>query len=544
MPNIQELKRYRNIHMIGIGGTSMSGIAEILNQWGFNVTGSDANSSAVTDKLIEDGIKVTIGHSHYDVDEADLVVYSAAIKPDDPELKRAKDLGIETAIRADFLGEITKAYRNTICVAGTHGKSTTTSMVALCFLESAKDPSIQIGADLEQIGGNYKVGKSEFFILESCEYVESFLKFFPKAEIILNIDDDHLDYFKNIDNIKTAFSNFVRLLPDDGILVYNADDPNSEHLSQYTKAKSITFGINKQNANFVAKNINFNSEGCASFDVYHNNVFYKSFRLSVPGRHNVLNALSCIALCNEYGIDRNDIKNAILKFKGAGRRFEFVGEYNDAKIYDDYGHHPSEIAAVANAMKNKEYNHSWVVFQPHTYSRTKEHLKEFAQVLTDFDNIIVTDIYAAREKDTLGISSLDIVKEIEALDRKALYISSFDDIIDFLKRELHPGDILITQGAGTITSLGRKLVNPDYGNHGDNSSTETSTMNDNYNIPKFEESVVQEPTVQSIQIDEPQTEEPKTDAEIIEAENETQKAEHLESVAQRLRNIKNKKDDE
>ena len=169
MPNIQELKRYRNIHMIGIGGTSMSGIAEILNQWGFNVTGSDANSSAVTDKLIKDGIKVTIGHSHYDVDEADLVVYSAAIKPDDPELKRAKDLGIETAIRADFLGEITKAYRNTICVAGTHGKSTTTSMVSLCFLESAKDPSIQIGADLEQIGGNYKVGKSEFFVLESCE---------------------------------------------------------------------------------------------------------------------------------------------------------------------------------------------------------------------------------------------------------------------------------------------------------------------------------------------------------------------------------------
>ena len=538
MPNIQELKRYRNIHMIGIGGTSMSGIAEILNQWGFNVTGSDANSSAVTDKLIKDGIKVTIGHSHYDVDEADLVVYSAAIKPDDPELKRAKDLGIETAIRADFLGEITKAYRNTICVAGTHGKSTTTSMVSLCFLESAKDPSIQIGADLEQIGGNYKVGKSEFFVLESCEYVESFLKFYPKAEIILNIDDDHLDYFKSLDNIKTAFSNFVKLLPDDGILVYNADDPNSEHLSQYTKAKSITFGINKQTANFVAKNINYNSDGCASFDVYHNNVFYKSFRLSVPGRHNVLNALSCIALCNEYGIDRNDIKNAILKFKGASRRFELVGEYNDAKIYDDYGHHPSEIAAVANAMKNKEYNHSWVVFQPHTYSRTKEHLKEFAQVLTNFDNIIVTDIYAAREKDTLGISSLDIVKEIEALDRKALYISSFDDIIDFLKRELQPGDILITQGAGTITKLGRNLVNPEFDNH-DVEPKVDEIIND-HDIPQFESQPENEEPI----VHESKFEEPKTDAEIIEAENETQKAEHLESVAQRLRNIKNKKDDE
>lgn len=523
MPNIQELKKYKNIHMIGIGGTSMSGIAEILNQWGFNVTGSDAVSSAATDRLIEDGIKVTIGHSHYDVDEADLVVYSAAIKPDDPELKRAKDLGIETALRADFLGEITKAYRNTISVAGTHGKSTTTSMVSLCFLEAAKDPSIQIGADLSQINGNYRVGKSEFFILESCEYVESFLKFHPKAEIILNIDDDHLDYFKNIDNIKQAFYNFVKLLPDDGVLVYNADDPNSSDLSQNTKAKSVTFGIETQTANFVAKNIKFNDEGCASFDVYHNNVFYKSMRLSVPGHHNVLNSLACIALCNEYGIDRNDIKNALIKFKGAGRRFELVGEYNGAKIYDDYGHHPNEIEAVAQAMKNKQYNHSWVIFQPHTFSRTQEHLKDFAKVLTDFDNIIVTDIYAAREKDTLGISSMDIVKEIEALDRKALYISNFDDIIDFLKRELQSGDLVITQGAGTITTLGRKLVDPNY-----DSEKKLPTTND------CDYPTVEEPPV---------VEEPKSDEEILEEEQENQKAENLESVAQRLRNIKKNKED-
>ena len=533
MPNIQELKKYKNIHMIGIGGTSMSGIAEILNQWGFNVTGSDCTSSPATDKLIEDGIKVTIGHSHYDVDEADLVIYSAAIKPDDPELKRAKDLGIETALRADFLGEITKAYRNTISIAGTHGKSTTTSMVSLCFIEAAKDPSIQIGADLSQINGNYRVGKSDFFILESCEYYDSFLRFHPKAEIILNIDDDHLDYFKNLDNIKQAFYNFVKLLPDDGILVYNADDPNSSQLSQNTKAKSITFGINTQTANFVAKNINYNSEGCPSFDVYHNNVFYKSMRLSVPGRHNVLNCLACIALCNEYGIDRNDIKNAILKFTGAGRRFELVGEYNGAKIYDDYGHHPNEIESVAEAMKNKEFNHSWVIFQPHTYSRTQEHLKEFAKVLTDFDNIIVTDIYAAREKNTIGISSMDIVKEIEALDRKAFYISNFDDIIDFLKRELQPGDIVITQGAGTITTLGRKLVNPNYSSSNNNYSNNDNNDNEDSNVT----------STTNVEEQEPVKEEPKSYEEILEEEHESQKAENLESVAQRLRNIKKDKED-
>lgn len=458
MANIEVLKQYKNIYMIGIGGTSMSGIAEILQKWGFNVAGSDIHSSTATDKLIENGIKVTIGHNINSLKDADLVVYSAAINENDVELVNAKSLGIPTLERKEILGEITKGFRNTICVSGTHGKSTTTSMVSMCFLEAKKDPTIQVGAYLNTIDGNYRVGNSDYFVLEACEYSESFLSFAPKAEIILNIDNDHLDYYKSIDNIKEAFIKYIKLLPDDGILVYNADDPNCAHLSQYTKAKGLTFGINSSNANYSAKNISFDKNGFASFDVYHNNVFYKTFKLSVPGKHNVYNALSCIALCDEFGLDRSDIKSALQKYTGAGRRFEYLGKVNGAKIFDDYGHHPTEITAVAEAMKNKKYNHSWVVFQPHTYSRTKELLNEFAKCLTNFDNIIVTDIYAARETNTYGISSKDIVERIDSLGRKAYYIPDFDDIVEFIKRNAKPDDIIITQGAGTITQVGHKLA--------------------------------------------------------------------------------------
>ena len=458
MANLQELKRYKNIYMIGIGGISMSGIAEILKNWGFHVAGSDINSSDVIDKLISNGISVTIGHNLDVLSKADLVVYSAAIKPTDVELVKAHELGIPVVERADFLGEITRCFRNTICVSGTHGKSTTTSMVSMCFLEAHKDPTIQIGASLDNIGGNYKIGNSDFFILEACEYVESFLKFYPKAEIILNIDNDHLDYYGTLNNVKAAFIKYVKLLPDDGILVYNADDINCAHLSQYTKAKSLTFGINSSNANFVAKNISFDKNGYPSFDVYYNNAFYKTMKLSIPGKHNVLNALSCIALCNEFGIDKNDIKNALQKYKGAHRRFEYIGEFNSVKVYDDYGHHPTEIEAVAQALKKKQYNHSWIIFQPHTYSRTKNLLDDFAKCLLNFDNIIVTDIYAARENNTYGVSAKDIVEKIDSMGRTAYYIPNFDDIVDFVKRNSKPDDIVLTQGAGTVTRIGPKLV--------------------------------------------------------------------------------------
>lgn len=458
MANLQELKDYKNIYMIGIGGVSMSGIAELLKHWKFSVSGSDISRSDATDKLIENGIPVTIGHNPEIIQNFDLVVYTAAISPNDVELNRATSLGIPTVERKDFLGAITRAYRNTICVSGTHGKTTTTSMVSMCFLEANADPTIQIGGNLDVLDGNYRVGNSEYFIIEACEYAESFLKFSPKAEIILNIDNDHLDYYKDLDHIKSAFTQYVELLPDDGILVYNYDDENCHHLSSHTKAKCISYGIKNSNANFVAKNINFDDNGYPSFDVYHNNSFYKTMKLSVPGMHNVLNSLACIALCDEFGIDKNDIKNALKKYKGAERRFELIGKINGAKIYDDYGHHPTEIQAVYEAMKKKQYNHSWIVFQPHTYSRTKLLLDDFANVLMNFDNIIVTDIYAAREKDNHAVSSKDIVDKIDSLGRKAYYIQDFDDIAEFLKRNVREDDIVITQGAGTVTKIAHKLT--------------------------------------------------------------------------------------
>ena len=458
MPDIENIKKYKNIHMIGIGGVSMSGIAAILVNWGFNVTGSDWSQSDATDKLSSMGIKVTIGHNIADVANSDIVVYTAAIKQDDPEILEAKRLNIPTIERADFLGELTRCFKDTICISGTHGKTTTTSMVSLCFLEALKDPSIQVGAFLNSIDGNYRIGNSEHFIIEACEYVESFLKFSPKAEIILNIDNDHLDYFKNFDNIKNAFIKYVKLLPDDGILVINGDDKSCLDLPQYTKSKVITYGVNNKDVNFYAENIEFGNDGFAEFDVYKNKEFFSKIKLSVPGAHNVLNALACISLCDCYGIDKNDLKVALNKFTGAHRRFEFKGKLNGASIYDDYGHHPTEIIATSTSVNNKKHNKSWVVFQPHTYSRTKNLLDDFASALLNFDNIIVLDIYAARESNTYNISSEDLVNKIISLGKDAKYISDFDDCVSFLKDNVKENDIVLTLGAGTVTQIGPMLL--------------------------------------------------------------------------------------
>ena len=459
MPNIDNIKKYKNIHMIGIGGVSMSGIAAILTNWGFNVTGSDWAKSETTDKLDELGIKVTIGHNLEDVSKSDIVVYSAAIKSDDPEMVEAKRLNIPTIERADFLGELTRCYKDTICISGTHGKTTTTSMISLCFLEALQDPSIQVGAFLKQIDGNYKVGNSEHFIIEACEYVESFLKFSPKAEVILNIDNDHLDYFKTFDNIKKAFIKYTKLLPDDGLLIINGDDSNCLELPQYTNAKIITYGINNKNVDFYATNIKFDDDGFPSFDVYYQNELLDSFKLSVPGKHNISNALATICLSYEYGINTKDMKAALLKFTGAHRRFEFKGKIkNTVSVYDDYGHHPTEIVATAKSLMNKKFNESWVIFQPHTYSRTKSLLNDFANALLNFDNIIVLDIYAAREKNTYGISSKDLVDKINSLGKDAKYIPDFDECVSYIKNNVNDNDIVMTLGAGTVTQIGPMLV--------------------------------------------------------------------------------------
>ncbi len=459
LSNIENLKQYKHIHLIGIGGISMSGIAEILHNWGIFVTGSDCTKSSITERLSSHGIFVSIGHNTNLVEKADFVIYSAAIKHDDPELVCARTNNIPIVERADFVGFLTRIYDNTICISGTHGKTTTTSMIALCFLEANLDPSIQVGAILKDIDGNYKVGNSDFFILEACEYVESFLKFSPQSAVVTNIDNDHLDYFKTFDNIKNAFAKYVNLLPKDGILVTNGDDPDCLELRKHTRAKVITFGIRNDKANFVGRNIVYDKNGFPKFDVYRNNSYFGEFKLSIPGLHNVYNALACIAMCTYYGIAKQLLKTVLAKFNGANRRFEYIGTYSNIDVYDDYAHHPSEIYATAKAMKNKSYRQSWVVFQPHTYSRTKELLTDFAEALLEFDNIIVTDIYAAREQNTYNISSKDLVNRINDLGKNAIYISDFDAIANYVRGHACPHDIVLTIGAGTVFEVGKKILN-------------------------------------------------------------------------------------
>lgn len=460
MANIDNIKKYKHVHMLGIGGVSMSGIAEILHNWDFNVTGSDASQSEITNKLISNGISVTIGHDFENLKKADAVVYTAAIHESDPEMVLAHELGIPMIERCDFLGELTKAFSDTIGVSGTHGKTTTTSMVSVCFLKAGKDPNIQVGGILKQIDGNYRIGNSDYFIIEACEYVESFLKFRPKAEIILNIDNDHLDYFKTFDNIKNAFVKYVKLLPEDGFLVLNADDKNCLDLAKYTASSYVTYGIENKDANFTADNILFDDNGFAEFDVYKNKAFFEHIKLSVAGLHNVLNALSCISLCDHYGISSSDMKDALVEFTGAHRRLEYKGSYNDITVLDDYAHHPTEIKATCNALNNKKFHESWVIFQPHTYSRTKNLLDEFASALSQFDHVIIADIYAARESNTYGVSSKDIVDRINSTRgaNHCEYISDFNDIVSYIKKNAKPHDIILTLGAGNVTDLGPMIL--------------------------------------------------------------------------------------
>lgn len=448
---------YKHIYMVGIGGISMSGIAEILKNWHYKVSGSDGVASAQTDWLEKNGIPVHIGQVKENItDDIDLVVYTAAVKQDNPELVRARELGIPIVERGIFLGELTKLFKDTIGVAGTHGKTSTTSMVACAFLEANLDPSIQVGAVLKVIDGNYRVGNSDYFIIEACEYCESYLHFHQRSAIVLNIDDDHLDYFGNIDNIQKSFEKYVSLLPSDGYLVLNRDDERCYQLRHSTNAKVITVGKTNE-ADWHYENVIFDDEGYPTYDVYKSNDLLGKITLKVAGMHNVFNSLCCVALCDAYGIDVATVATALLKFDGASRRLEYKGMFNGAKVYDDYGHHPTEIMATVHGIENKKYNESWVVFEAHTYSRLKAHLSEFAEALLPFDHIIIIDTYAAREVNTFDIHEEDLIAELNKRGKEAIHISDHDEVIQYLKENVKEGDIILTLGAGNVTKIANKL---------------------------------------------------------------------------------------
>lgn len=455
---LKEMDKTKPVHMIGIGGISMSGIAEILLSMGYTVTGSDSHLSEITERLEKNNIKVYNGQRAENVIGAGIVVYTAAIKPDNPELSKARELNIPTIERSEFLGELTKLYSETIAVSGTHGKSTTTSMISLIFMEALKDPTIQVGADLKQLNGtNYRIGNSPYFIVEACEYVESFLKFSPKTAIILNIEEDHLDYYRDINHIKSAFYKFAELVPEDGKIIINADNQNCNEIVEKMKSKVITFGIENEKANWTARNIHLNANGHYSFTATSDSLSI-DITLSVFGMHNVYNALAAVATASLYNIEPFIIQKALADFTGAHRRFEYTGTFNNAQVYDDYAHHPTEIKATIEAAKNLPHNKLWIIFQPHTYSRTSTLFDEFANAFKETDEVILADIYAAREIDTGVVSSQKLALAINEISNNCTYLGSFDKIKDYLKENVKENDLVLTVGAGDVYKIGKDLV--------------------------------------------------------------------------------------
>lgn len=446
------------VHFIGIGGISMSGLAEILLEAGFSVSGSDRGETELIKRLKNQGAEVYYGQREDNIkDDVDLVVYTAAIREDNPEYARAKELGIEMLTRAELLGQMMKNYDTPIAVSGTHGKTTTTSMLTQILLEADTDPTVSVGGMLSAIGGNIRIGHTGMFITEACEYTNSFLSFFPKISIILNIEADHLDFFKDLDDIRNSFTTFAKLTPEDGLLVINADIDNYADIVRDVKGKVTTVSINNP-ADYTAKNISYDQKGCASFDVYKQDECIGSIKLSVPGAHNVSNALAAIAAGQFVGIDMDIIKEGLVKFDGTDRRFQYKGKIGDVTIIDDYAHHPTEIKATLNAAKNYPHNKLWLVFQPHTYSRTKSLFDEFATALSLADEVVLADIYAARETDTLGVSSEQLCQAVKNSGTLASYFGSFDEIENYLLLNCSPGDLVITMGAGDIVKVGESLL--------------------------------------------------------------------------------------
>lgn len=452
-----ELEKGKLIHFIGIGGVSMSGLAEIALSMGYKVSGSNNEQSEKTDELAQDGIKITIGHFPENVHGADLVVYTAAIKQDNPELVEAHNLGIKTLERSEFLGELTKLSTETIGICGTHGKTTTTSMISLSFINGKKDPYIQVGADLKQLNGNYRIGNWPYFIIESCEYVDSFLKFQPETAVVLNIEEDHLDYFKGLEAIKTSFKKFVSKVPERGFVIYNADDKNCVEVCKDLKCNKISFAIKNSAADWIATNIVLNDTGFYSFDA--TNGFEEiHIDLNVVGYHNILNALATIATSRAHEIDLETIKKSLEEFTGASRRFEYRGMLNGARVFDDYAHHPTEIEATIKSAISIKHNKVWAVFQPHTYSRTKSLWNEFTNAFKDADNVILLDIYAAREKFDGETTSENLADAINQVSGNCIYMSSFESCEEYLRENVQEGDIVLTIGAGTVTKISHNIV--------------------------------------------------------------------------------------
>lgn len=457
---MSDIEKNASIHFVGIGGISMSGLAQIALKDGYRVTGSDWNESPITKKLENMGAQIVYGHGAYNkegIENASLVVYTAAAKADNPEIIAAKEKGARLIDRAEFLGAIMKNYTHAVGVSGTHGKTTTTSMLAHALVGAGLDPTISVGGELDLIGGNIRTGSSDYFVTEACEYTNSFLKFYPTIALITNIEEDHLDFFSGIDEIIESFRTFAYLTKDVGYVVaMGADENIKKALSGADDLKIITYGM-ENTFDYYPANVVYYA-GFPSFDVIKNGEKLCSLTLNVPGEHNILNALATIAVCSLSGVDAVTAAKGIETFKGTHRRFEKKGFLNGAVVIDDYAHHPTEIKATLNAAQKFPHNKIWCVFQPHTYSRTRTLWKEFTEAFDDADELILTHIYAAREKPDGVTKAENLAEDIKKRGVSARYIDEFSDISDFLKENVKEGDIVFTMGAGDVVNINKIII--------------------------------------------------------------------------------------
>ena len=454
---MEDFRKYltpdRKCHLIGIGGVSMSPLAEVLSGMGMHVSGSDMNDGENVKHLKDKGIDVVIGHMAESItSDLDFVVRTAAVHDDNPEIIAAHKMGVPVFERTQAWGAIMKDYRNALCISGTHGKTTTTSMSTHILMAAQRDPTVMIGGTLPLLHAGHRVGAGDTIVMESCEYCNSFLNFYPTVATVLNIEADHLDFFKDVDDIKRSFREFVSHVPENGYVVVNAEDENSMEVVPDLKCKVVTFGLTDKADVWARDIVRLGAQ--SDFDIMLGERKFTHVSLHVPGLHNVRNALAATASCVCLGVSPLAVKYGLAAFTGAGRRFEFKGKFNGADVYDDYAHHPGELKALLDAVEPLGYRRIIVVFQPHTYSRTNALFDDFVEQLHRPDMTILAEIYAAREQNTIGISARDISKEIP----NSMYFDSFDEIEKSLRWTAAPGDIILTVGAGDIYKVGENLV--------------------------------------------------------------------------------------
>lgn len=451
MNNIDLLNNVKKIHFVGIGGSGMCPMAEILNKEGFEITGSDIYESDTLERIRALHIPVYIGHKKENVLGKDLIVYTAAVKRNNPELLAAQEFNIPAIERSVMLGLVTKRYSKSIAVSGTHGKTSTTAMITQILTTGKADPTAIIGGKLPFIGGNSRVGKSDIIVCEACEYVDTFLQLHPYISVILNIDADHLDYFGSLENIKKSFNKFGN--QTSGLIIYNGDDKNSVDTVNDINIKKLSFGLNENN-DYYAKDITTKSGAKMSFSLMKKGQKLCDIKLNVPGKHNIYNALAAAVVADYLSIDTEFIKKALSEFTGVHRRFEILGNPNDIVVADDFAHHPTEITAILNSAMSMGFNTVWAVFQPHTYSRTAILINDFAKALSIADKVIISEILAVREENTYNIYSKDLGEKVP----NSVCIDSFEDITEYIKNNAKPGDLVLTMGGGNVYKCANMIL--------------------------------------------------------------------------------------